>query len=633
MQSFLRQSTASQVRIVGPFLDDTDGKTPETGLTIAGSDVNLMKDGGSSGPSSATVAHESNGCYAITFSATDTNTVGELYLTAAISGARLVTACFTVLEEDIYDAMFADGAAAFDSNGYVIASEVKNLAVGTGGLSTVASGSGVVTGLETLTYAVTDQLDGVYHQVEDVGNATDFYYEFDLGDSGVPQSVEWTGYAQSNGDSYTVHFYNWGATAWEQVGELSAANGTTPTTEQWTATTSHVGTGADVGLTRLRFLSADGTNIATDRILCTFSTVQSGLGFVGGAVWVDTVNGEAGTSGEIGTITRPVDNIANAKTIATSNNLRVFHMLPGSSITLASAFDAYEFVGYGYTVALGGQSVSGTLIQNAAITGNDDGSNASPTVYQTCTMGNNTLGLHRLDECGLSGTITLAEAGVYDWIMCHSRVAGSGAPGVDVGTAIGDTSLNMRRYSGGIELSNMGDTGTDKMSLEGTGQLILGASCSGGSISIRGAFTVTDNASGVVTLSDDARYDVDQVSAGAANAGLATSIALATVGANVSTLLTDHITITASLSGIDSSVGDIKTVTDQLVAAQPEPTGTPASNEAPLDKLGYLFMALRNQVVVTTTDMTFYDDSGTAEWKKSIADVTSVYTESEASAP
>ena len=43
---FLRQSTASQVVELGPFLDDTDFKTAETGLTIANTDIKLRKEGG-----------------------------------------------------------------------------------------------------------------------------------------------------------------------------------------------------------------------------------------------------------------------------------------------------------------------------------------------------------------------------------------------------------------------------------------------------------------------------------------------------------------------------------------------------------------------------------------------------------
>ena len=42
---FLKQSTAYTFRL-GPFLDDTDGKTAETGLTISQADVRLSKGGG-----------------------------------------------------------------------------------------------------------------------------------------------------------------------------------------------------------------------------------------------------------------------------------------------------------------------------------------------------------------------------------------------------------------------------------------------------------------------------------------------------------------------------------------------------------------------------------------------------------
>jgi hypothetical protein len=41
---FLKQSTAYTFRI-GPFLDDANGKTAETALTITQADVRLSKDG------------------------------------------------------------------------------------------------------------------------------------------------------------------------------------------------------------------------------------------------------------------------------------------------------------------------------------------------------------------------------------------------------------------------------------------------------------------------------------------------------------------------------------------------------------------------------------------------------------
>ena len=43
--NFLKQSTEVNIKI-GPFLDDTDGKTAETGLSLTQADVRLSKNGG-----------------------------------------------------------------------------------------------------------------------------------------------------------------------------------------------------------------------------------------------------------------------------------------------------------------------------------------------------------------------------------------------------------------------------------------------------------------------------------------------------------------------------------------------------------------------------------------------------------
>ena len=40
MTTWLKQSTATDVEL-GPFVDDTDGKTAETGLTISQADCSL----------------------------------------------------------------------------------------------------------------------------------------------------------------------------------------------------------------------------------------------------------------------------------------------------------------------------------------------------------------------------------------------------------------------------------------------------------------------------------------------------------------------------------------------------------------------------------------------------------------
>lgn len=111
MSNFLRQATASQSRAIGPFVDDTDFKTAETALTIANTDVLLIVNGGASAAkNSGGGTHRANGFYGVTFDATDTATVGEIEVSVKVAGALQVFKTFVVLEEAVYDLMFAAGA-------------------------------------------------------------------------------------------------------------------------------------------------------------------------------------------------------------------------------------------------------------------------------------------------------------------------------------------------------------------------------------------------------------------------------------------------------------------------------------------------------------------------------------------
>ena len=115
MNGFLRQSTASQTRTIGPFIDDGDFKSMENGLTIANTDIRLKKNGAASVTknSGGATADGNNGEYAVTWDATDSDTVGELHWSVLVSGALLAWGIFTVLEEAVYDALFASSAGGY----------------------------------------------------------------------------------------------------------------------------------------------------------------------------------------------------------------------------------------------------------------------------------------------------------------------------------------------------------------------------------------------------------------------------------------------------------------------------------------------------------------------------------------
>lgn len=108
---FLKQSTAYTFRL-GPFLDETDGKTAETGLTLAQADFRLSKAGGDFASKGETTSgvHDEIGYYIVILNATDTNTVGELLVAVHEAGALPVFKTFQVVEEAIYDAIYGGSA-------------------------------------------------------------------------------------------------------------------------------------------------------------------------------------------------------------------------------------------------------------------------------------------------------------------------------------------------------------------------------------------------------------------------------------------------------------------------------------------------------------------------------------------
>jgi hypothetical protein len=132
MPGFLRQSTASQARAIGPFLNRTDGVTAETALTINAGDVKLIIGGGASqDKNSGGGTHRANGVYSFTFNATDTATVGEMQVSIDHASALPVFDKFFVLEEAVYDAMFAASAAGYQVPIWAAANSTVNLSATT----------------------------------------------------------------------------------------------------------------------------------------------------------------------------------------------------------------------------------------------------------------------------------------------------------------------------------------------------------------------------------------------------------------------------------------------------------------------------------------------------------------------
>jgi len=103
---FVKQSTAVTL-LIGPFVDEDDGKTAETGLTISQADVRLSKNGGNMAQKNNADAcvHDELGYYTCALDTTDTNTLGVLKVMVHESGALPVWETCMVVTANVWDTL------------------------------------------------------------------------------------------------------------------------------------------------------------------------------------------------------------------------------------------------------------------------------------------------------------------------------------------------------------------------------------------------------------------------------------------------------------------------------------------------------------------------------------------------
>lgn len=107
---YLKQSTSVDVRL-GPFVDATDGVTPETGVTLGAADQAeaLKHDGAATVDISSNTWAAVTGCdgwYDLTLTTTDTNTLGQLTIVVQDSSVCLpVFKDFMVVPANTYDSL------------------------------------------------------------------------------------------------------------------------------------------------------------------------------------------------------------------------------------------------------------------------------------------------------------------------------------------------------------------------------------------------------------------------------------------------------------------------------------------------------------------------------------------------
>lgn len=444
---------------------------------------------------------------------------GVVLVDTATAVTNQVTADMTAISGD---AVAADNLEAmYDGAGYVAetapASRAQVGAIGAssgGALSfeanadnsggTIDPGSTAFVGVETNNFTDTDLEDGVYHIIADSVNVIDVVYGFSVGGGRTASELIFKGFANVNNDDLALSVWDHVGAGWDVLGTLEGQNGSANLTITNALLSRHTGTGTEIGKVYVRFngsgLSAS-ADLNTDQLLVEAVGIGQSVGYANGRIWVDTVNGIAGTEAFVnGVADNPVLTLADAKTLSTSVGVSDFHIINGSSITLAESTVNESYFGDNWILALGGQDVDGAYFQGAHVSG--VGLSATEVHYEGCDVATMSVQNGHFDFCSFDGTVTHTLAGDNNYHNCYSEVAGVGGP-VFTKTAGQVVTIQFRNWAGSMTMS--GIQASDVITISGTelGNVVLNGA--DGTVKILGIYEdLTDNRTGSPTLVEGA---------------------------------------------------------------------------------------------------------------------------------
>lgn len=516
MAQLLKQSTAYTFQL-GPFVDSFDGATPKTSLTIAATDIDISKNGGSfadkNDATALTGTGDGQGYYDCVLDTTDTGTLGGLEVRCYVFGALPVIRFFQVVPAHVYDGLIAgtdnlqvdtvQAAGTAWGSGAITAASIATDAIDTdalatdavteintavlsaisgigtaggaainvdattdnvgGGISGVTSGTTFAGTQSSGTFASTSNVNSVYHVITGTasGNtAMDIVYQFLTGSGTSVVQATWVGYVTGTNDTITVSAWRHDTNAWESmttiVGTTSSA---TIQTKNITLYARHRGTStAELGKVYLRLHCTGMTTpvVGTDQLAVSYAVSSRGT-YSDGAVWLNTAASNTNTQSYVdGLPENPVSTIAAALTIATNLNLKRIRIANGSSITLAASVEARSLVGKNWSLNLGGQSISGSYFEGATVSGT--GTGALPPEFVECHIvgasAAPTLPPCTLLRCGINTTASYPlTAGSAGQFLLVDCFSEVAGSGTPYFTFSGANGVNIRRWSGGTNIT------------------------------------------------------------------------------------------------------------------------------------------------------------------------------------
>lgn len=234
--------------------------------------------------------------------------------------------------------------------------------------------------------------------------------------------------------------------------------------------------------------------IPTNSAGLTYSKQVEDTSFTDARIWYDSIDGIAGTSYPIGTPGTPVDSFADAVAITTGRTMPKRIHLKGLLTMLGTDDLSYwnlkgEGPGAAQLAITSGCTTTNLTVSGALVSG----ALAGYTNIYDGEIGSLTGVNGDFVDCAITGPIVL-DATTPDLRLtnCQSSVAGTGTPYIDCNNAT-NADLSVRGYAGGIEVRNFSTAGSNASFDLLSGRVVLDATCTAGTIVIRGSGYVTDN--------------------------------------------------------------------------------------------------------------------------------------------
>jgi hypothetical protein len=229
-----------------------------------------------------------------------------------------------------------------------------------------------------------------------------------------------------------------------------------------------------------------------------------------GAVWIDTVNGVAGTEYPIGTEQQQSSSLAVAKTIADARNMTRFEVGAGSSITFTTDMDGYTIDGSNYSVDFNDQDSDSLRVTGATLSGTLTASGSVGLIQCRITDATS------LPSCGMGDCTMLGDIILTGTFYLLSECKSVDSPSISLEN-VGSQTVKAYDYEGALEVKSM--KAGDDLVFTGGGHLTIASDCTGGTITLRKFVEFTDNVAGGFVaaggvINDETRYEVSQITVG-----------------------------------------------------------------------------------------------------------------------